>query len=59
MAADPHLQDVALLIEKGFTLKDLWGTLPWDDEMPEEYIEAFAEIYRMIDHARVQKFSGV
>lgn len=59
MAADPHLQDVALLIEKGFSLKELWGTLPWDDDMPEEYIEAFAEIYRNIDNARIQKLNGI
>lgn len=55
MAADPYLQEVALLVEKGFKLSEIWEELPWEGDMPEDYISAFAEIYKRFDSERVQK----
>jgi hypothetical protein len=62
MAADPYLRDVAILIAKGFSLRDIWKELPWEGDMPEDFIEAFALIYQRMDNEqleKLQKSSGV
>ncbi len=54
MIDDPYLQAVAILVSKGFRLKgEIWEELPWEGDMPEEFIIAFASIFRKFDE-RVQ-----
>lgn len=59
MAADPHLQAVAALVQRGFRLNEIWNPLPWDGDMPEDYIEAFLLIIKRQENERVQRFAGL
>jgi len=54
------MQAVAILITKGMSLRDIWQPLPWEgSDMPSEYLEAFIEIFRRIDLARLQQFGSL
>jgi hypothetical protein len=46
------------MVSRGFTLKDIWAEMPWDGDMPEEFIQAFAEIYRRLDNEKLQKLAS-
>lgn len=60
MANDPYLQAIAILVSRGFKLKgEIWEELPWDGDMPEDFIEAFALIYKNIDNERFRQLQGV
>lgn len=51
MVCDPYLQAVALLVSKGFKLKgEIWQDLPWEGDMPDEFVDVFASIYRKFDN---------
>ena len=55
MENDAHLIDVAILVERGFPLSAIWEQLPWEGDMPEDFVEAFAAIYRRLDNERIQR----
>jgi hypothetical protein len=60
MADDPYLQAVAILVSRGFKLKgEIWGELPWDGDMPEDMLEAFATIFLRMENERVQRLTRI
>lgn len=60
MADDPYLQAVAILVSRGFKLKgEIWDELPWEGDMPEDMLTAFATILLRLENERVQKLVGI
>lgn len=59
MIDDPYLQCIAILIQNGFQLNDIWSNLPWEGDMPEDVMYAFAMIYRKMEDEKLQKLTRV
>lgn len=60
MIDDPYLQAIAILVSKGFRLKgEIWQEMPWEGDMPDEFIEIFATIHRKLEYERIQQLQGV
>lgn len=59
MSFDPYLIDVAILVERGFPLSAIWEEMPWEGDMPEDFIEAFATIYKRLDNEKLSKLTGI
>lgn len=47
------------LIEKGFKLDDFWTEKPWQGDMPDDYVYAFAMISRNIENEKIQQFARI
>jgi hypothetical protein len=60
MKEDGYLRAIAIMVKNGFRLKgEIWDEMPWDGDMPDDFIEVFASILIGIENERVSKLAGV